>query len=104
MSTLNYLQKLLGTINWVRPLLGITTEELDTLFQLLKGGPELTAPCTLSPRATEALEQITHMLSAQQAHRKVDGIPVNFYLINAPYELYALLAQWDDAQKDPLII
>ncbi|NXY64057.1 POK7 protein, partial [Callaeas wilsoni] len=43
-STLNDLQKLLGTINLVRPLLGITTEQLDPLFQLLKGNPELTSP------------------------------------------------------------
>ncbi|NWS64180.1 POK18 protein, partial [Chunga burmeisteri] len=30
-KTLNDLQKLLGTINWVHPLLGISTEELHPL-------------------------------------------------------------------------
>lgn len=78
--TLNDLQKFLKTINWVRPLLGITTEQLYPLFQLLKGNPELTSPHTLTPRATVALEQITQILSARQALRKVDDIPVNFYL------------------------
>ncbi|NXK01195.1 POK18 protein, partial [Corythaixoides concolor] len=34
-NTLNDLQKLLESINWVRPLLGITTEELSPLFNLL---------------------------------------------------------------------
>ncbi|NXC11178.1 POK18 protein, partial [Orthonyx spaldingii] len=43
-STLNDLQKLLGTINWGCPLLGITTEPLDPLFELLKRDPELTSP------------------------------------------------------------
>ncbi|NWX38471.1 POK18 protein, partial [Notiomystis cincta] len=43
-STLNDLQKLLGTINWICPLLGITTEELSPLFQLLKGDPDLPCP------------------------------------------------------------
>ncbi|KAJ7414514.1 ATP synthase subunit alpha, mitochondrial [Pitangus sulphuratus] len=35
--TLNDLQRLLGAINWLRPILGITTEELHPLFELLKG-------------------------------------------------------------------
>jgi len=35
-TTLHDLQKLLGTINWVRTLLGITAEELSPLFTLLK--------------------------------------------------------------------
>ncbi|NWS55194.1 POK7 protein, partial [Chunga burmeisteri] len=43
-KTLNDSQKLLGTINWVCPLLGISTEELHPLFKLLKGDPDLTSP------------------------------------------------------------
>ncbi|NWX03205.1 POK6 protein, partial [Caloenas nicobarica] len=35
--TLNDLQKLLGAVNWHRPTLGTTTEELHSLFTLLKG-------------------------------------------------------------------
>ncbi|NXM72792.1 POK6 protein, partial [Serilophus lunatus] len=41
--TLNDLQQLLGAINWLRPVLGITTEELHPLFELLKGDPSLTS-------------------------------------------------------------
>ncbi|NWU87787.1 POK11 protein, partial [Onychorhynchus coronatus] len=33
--TLNDLQQLLGAINWLRPILGITMEELHPLFELL---------------------------------------------------------------------
>ncbi|KAK0687684.1 POK18 protein, partial [Pygoscelis papua] len=40
-KTLNDLQKLVGTINWVRPLLGIDNDMLTPLFELLKGAPEL---------------------------------------------------------------
>ena len=39
---LNDLQKLLGTIDWLRPYLDIATQELHRLFQLLKGDPNLT--------------------------------------------------------------
>ncbi|NWH51932.1 POK6 protein, partial [Fregata magnificens] len=41
--TLHDLQKLLGTINWIRPLLGITTQDLGPLFKLLKGDPLFTS-------------------------------------------------------------
>ncbi|NXJ09861.1 POK6 protein, partial [Odontophorus gujanensis] len=40
-QTLNDLQKLLGTINWLRLLLDIATQELHPLLQLLKGDPDL---------------------------------------------------------------
>ncbi|NXH78135.1 PO113 protein, partial [Hydrobates tethys] len=42
-NTLNELQKLLGTINWLRPFLGISNELLHPLFQLLRGDPALTS-------------------------------------------------------------
>ncbi|NWY55621.1 POK18 protein, partial [Chionis minor] len=40
-KTLNDMQKLLETINWVRPLLGISNEDLHPHFSLLKGDPAL---------------------------------------------------------------
>ncbi|NXY72413.1 POK10 protein, partial [Glareola pratincola] len=40
-KTLNDLQKLLGTINWVCTLLGIDNATLAPLFNLLKGDPNL---------------------------------------------------------------
>lgn len=42
-SMLNDLQKLLGAISWVRPLLGISNNTLQPLFALLKGDPALTS-------------------------------------------------------------
>ncbi|NXU74495.1 POK18 protein, partial [Oreotrochilus melanogaster] len=44
MQTLNDLQKLLGTINCVRPWIGISTETLSPVFNLLKGDSTLTSP------------------------------------------------------------
>ncbi|KFV60655.1 hypothetical protein N341_05551, partial [Tyto alba] len=40
-ETLNDLQKVLGAVNWIRPLLGINNEDLHPLFELLKGNPAL---------------------------------------------------------------
>ncbi|NXJ85710.1 POK10 protein, partial [Trogon melanurus] len=41
--TLNDLQKLLGTITWIHPSFGITTEELSHLFDLLRGDLDLNS-------------------------------------------------------------
>ncbi|NXW60469.1 POK25 protein, partial [Eurystomus gularis] len=41
---LNDVQKPLGTINWLRLLLGIATHELKHLFESLKGDPDLSSP------------------------------------------------------------
>ncbi|RMC15007.1 hypothetical protein DUI87_07186 [Hirundo rustica rustica] len=55
-----------GALNWVRPWLGLTTEDLAPLFNLLKGGEELSSPRELTPEAKEALEKVTasHVHSA----------------------------------------
>ncbi|NXP75838.1 POK25 protein, partial [Ramphastos sulfuratus] len=37
-------QKLLGSINWLRPLLGFPNHDLAPLFDLLKGNTDLLAP------------------------------------------------------------
>ncbi|NXO33964.1 POK25 protein, partial [Locustella ochotensis] len=41
------LQQLLGEINWVRPVLGISNNELPPLFNLLRGDCDITSPRTL---------------------------------------------------------
>ncbi|NXA37992.1 PO113 protein, partial [Eudromia elegans] len=43
-TNLNDLQKLLGVINWLKKLLGVTTEMLYPLFELLKGDPNPASP------------------------------------------------------------
>lgn len=42
--TLNELQQLCGSINWIRPLLGISSEDLASFFNLLKGESDLNSP------------------------------------------------------------
>ncbi|NXK15590.1 POK18 protein, partial [Herpetotheres cachinnans] len=42
--TLNDVQKLAGSINWLRPYLGLTNDPLKPLFQLLEGDNDLLAP------------------------------------------------------------
>ncbi|NXP08880.1 POK6 protein, partial [Thinocorus orbignyianus] len=43
-KNLHDVQKLLGPINGVRPLLGISNADLGSLFKLLKGNTDLRSP------------------------------------------------------------
>lgn len=63
------LQSLYGTLNWIRPWLGLSTECLAPYFNLLKGREELSSPRMLTPGAKAALEKVEEMLKKRQAHR-----------------------------------
>ncbi|NXB81107.1 POK10 protein, partial [Donacobius atricapilla] len=45
--TLADVHQLCGALNWVRPWLGLTTEDLAPLFGLLNGGEGLSSPWVL---------------------------------------------------------
>lgn len=49
------LQKLTGTINWVRLLLGINNENQAPLTELVRGDSDLNSPRQLTREAKEAL-------------------------------------------------
>ncbi|NXA16179.1 POK6 protein, partial [Sapayoa aenigma] len=98
------LQKLLGAISWVRTFLGISTAELHPLFQLLKGDPDLTSPRHLTPAAQEALQKVSAALTEQQAHRRLEEVPIDLFVINVDFQPYGFLAQWEPRKKDPLVI
>ncbi|NXG99692.1 POK18 protein, partial [Loxia leucoptera] len=79
-QTLADAHQLCGSLNWVRPWLGISTEDLAPLFNLLKGGEELSSPRSLTPEAQVALEKIQKAISARQAHRYHPGLPFKFII------------------------
>lgn len=66
-KTLHDLQQLCGSINWVCPLLGITTDDLAPLFSLLRGSSYLTSPWTITPKAQESIVKVQEVLSSQEA-------------------------------------
>lgn len=65
--TLHDAEKLLGTINWVRSLLGISNAELSPLFGLLNGDSDLLSSRQLTLQAQQALQCITDALVNRQA-------------------------------------
>ncbi|NWZ16838.1 POK18 protein, partial [Agelaius phoeniceus] len=90
-QTLRDTQQLCGVITWIRPLLGLTTEELAPLFDLLRGDGDLASPRSLTPEACEALERVTSAIKHCQAHRTERSLPLS-------------LGIFDDTSKTALII
>ncbi|NXI53425.1 POK19 protein, partial [Chloroceryle aenea] len=98
------LQKLLGTINWLRPYLGITTQDLAPLFQALRGIPDLRSERHLTSEGLQALQLVTEALEHQQSRRIVPHLEVALIIIHNKFHPYGLLGQWDPTAKDPLCI
>ncbi|NXG76332.1 POK19 protein, partial [Baryphthengus martii] len=99
------LQKILGAINWVRPLLGIMTEDLHPLFNLLNGDTALTSPRWLTADVQQALKRVTQAISQWQVHRVIVGLPTTLHVFNPAFQPYGLLGQWgEEDTQDPLRI
>lgn len=103
-ETLRDLRQLCGSLNWVRPWLGLTTEDLSPLFNLLKGREELDSPRFLTQEARLALEKVQSVLADQQAHSCRLDLPFNVITLGKLPHLHGLIFQWDRDQKDPLLI
>ncbi|RMC13062.1 hypothetical protein DUI87_10592 [Hirundo rustica rustica] len=109
-STLADLHQLCGSLNWVRPWLGLSTEDLAPLFNLLKGGEELSSPRILTLEAELALERVQECMSKRQAHRYDPGLPFKFIVMGRLPHLHGVIFQWreipkkDRGKEDPLLI
>ena len=69
LHTLNDFQKLLGSINWLRPFLKISSAELKPLFDILEGDSHISSPRALTPTANKALQVVENALqNAQLRH------------------------------------
>ncbi|KAF4803357.1 hypothetical protein TURU_016966 [Turdus rufiventris] len=71
-KTLADLHSLCGSLNWARPCLGLTNEDLDPVYNLLKGERELVSLRELTPEAKASIEKAK--LSHQQYHQNVPGL------------------------------
>ncbi|RMB92338.1 hypothetical protein DUI87_31212 [Hirundo rustica rustica] len=98
-STLADLHQLCGALNWVRPWLGLTTEDLVPLFDLLKGGEDLSSPRVLTPEGKKALERVQDCMSTRQAHRYDPGLPFKFIIMGRLPHLHGVIFQWRDIPK-----
>ncbi|NXC04304.1 POK6 protein, partial [Orthonyx spaldingii] len=93
-----------GSLNWVRPWLGLTTEDLSPLFNLLAGGGNLTSFRSLTAEARQAIEKAEEAINTRQAHRYLLSRPFEFIVLGKAPHLHGLIFQWDKGRRDPLII
>ncbi|KAJ7414868.1 endogenous retrovirus group K member 18 Pol protein-like protein [Pitangus sulphuratus] len=101
--TLNDLQRLLGNINWVRPQLGISTDYLHPLFELLSGDPDLRSPRFLTPEALKALSLVEQKISQHQTDRKALDIPPVLVILIGPKQPYGFIGQLQNNNTDFLL-
>ncbi|XP_014117515.1 PREDICTED: endogenous retrovirus group K member 18 Pol protein-like [Pseudopodoces humilis] len=80
-KTLRDLHQLCRSINWIRPLLGVTTEVLAALFNLLRGSEVLDSPRSLTPEARESITKVQEALSSRQAHRYEPSLPFQLVIL-----------------------
>uniref|UniRef100_A0A8C3TRT4 Uncharacterized protein n=1 Tax=Catharus ustulatus TaxID=91951 RepID=A0A8C3TRT4_CATUS len=103
-KTLADLHSLCGSLNWVGPWLGLTNEDLEPLFNLLKGERELISPRELTPEAKAAIEKVQKALAERQAHRYKPELPFKFIILGKLPHLHGLIFQWIKGQRDLLLI
>ncbi|NXK72145.1 PO113 protein, partial [Amazona guildingii] len=94
------LQWWLGTINWLHPLLAITTEVLSPLCNLLKRDPYLTLTQKLTPQTYTALMKVTSKIITAFAHRIKPALSVRLFLVFNDFQPYGLIGQWDANSSD----
>ena len=94
LHTLNDFQKLLGSINWLRPFLKISSAELKPLFDTLKGDSHISSPRALTPAANKALQVVENALQNAQLQRIEESQPFNLCVFKTAQLPTAVL--WQD--------
>uniref|UniRef100_A0A493T758 Peptidase A2 domain-containing protein n=1 Tax=Anas platyrhynchos platyrhynchos TaxID=8840 RepID=A0A493T758_ANAPP len=79
-KTLNDAQKLLGDLQWIRPVVGIPNELLNPLRLLLKG-TDPASKVTLSEKQQEILQQIASLITTSVTHRRISDKPLDLTVL-----------------------
>uniref|UniRef100_A0ABI7WFX4 Reverse transcriptase domain-containing protein n=1 Tax=Felis catus TaxID=9685 RepID=A0ABI7WFX4_FELCA len=93
LTTLNDFQKLLGDINWIRNTLGVTTEQLLPLFNILKGDSSPASPRSLTQEAKEAMRHIEQAIQQAQVTRVDPSQPLYLIILKPQVIPFAILWQ-----------
>ncbi|NXH37553.1 POK11 protein, partial [Dicaeum eximium] len=99
-KTLRQLMSLCGSINWLRPYLGIPNSDLEPLFVLLRGDDHLNSPRQLTAEARRALQLVADAISERKASRCDPALPFQFAIIGECPRFYGFIYQWDTQLHD----
>ena len=76
-----------------RPSLGIANYQLNNLFNILKGAPDLNSPRSLSQQAREELYLVQNKLQKQFLTRIKLDLPLELFILPSLHSSTGLLAQ-----------
>lgn len=93
LKTLNDFQKFLGDINWLRPFLKLTTQDLKSLFDILKGNPSPTSVRVLTTEGKKALQQVDKALTEKKLSQVDYTKPWQLIILKTQYTPTACLWQ-----------
>lgn len=94
----------MAIINWIRPYLGLTTPQLASLFNILKGDPELTSSRKLASEAKPRLELVERAITNRQAYRMCPKVCVVIFIVFVGLHPMGIIGQWDTQWSDSLHI
>jgi len=103
-KTLNDVQKLVGDLQWIRNVCGITNTDLQPLYELLQDGKDPHKPRQLTQPAEAVLQIIAQKISHGSISQILEGSPIQLYIYDSREEIIGILAQWRKKQSDPLCI
>lgn len=107
LRTLTDAQKLVGAIQCVRSICGITNDDLKPLIKLVGTPTQANEFCQLNNEQKSSLEKISQKIVHSHAHRLVYGQPIILMIINSTKKRsypFALIMQWIEQRCNPLII
>ncbi|NWH68132.1 POK18 protein, partial [Geococcyx californianus] len=97
-------QKLAGTINWLRPYLGLTSSQLQPLFQLLAGDANLKAPRQTTAEVQQLIADVERRLHSKFVYRIDLDQEIQLITLFDKQIPYAIIGQWNSEWSDPLHI
>lgn len=91
-KTLNDVQKLMGDLQWIRPVVGIPNELLNQLRPLLRGTDPAT-PIKLTEIHRQLLQQLASLITTRVTHRRIPDIPLDLTILCGPQYLMGAITQ-----------
>ncbi|XP_013920191.1 PREDICTED: endogenous retrovirus group K member 11 Pol protein-like [Thamnophis sirtalis] len=80
--TLVQLQQYLGSINWARPYMGLTTGQVQPLFALLAGGKEPATVLTIGEKERQCIQLIQTAMTKRWVDRMIPQVPLSAAIFN----------------------
>ena len=92
LKTLKDAQKLMGELQWIRPVVGIPNELLNQLRPLLRG-TDPTTPIRLTDQHKQTLQQIASMITTRATHQRIESVPLDLTILCGPQYLMGAITQ-----------